>query len=245
VRTILAVIAATTVAAGCGGAPGSPSTQTKPAVTAQPVGTAQAVKPTTATSLAVPVPKLGELTQGRYTVPAGDWTATTVSYEIAEPGWFAQNLGQTISKNPDDDTREISFSISIVDALFAEPCGANERLPIGPATKDLITALASLPGLRMSAPQTITIGGQPGQMVMLSMSAGLQEELCDPPIGLQVWLDRPGGKYLVVGEDLETRVYATDVDGERFMLNVNYKSTADPADLTAFDAIVESIRFGE
>ncbi len=35
-------------------------------------------------------------------------------------------------------------------------------------------------------------------MVEVSVPEGLDQACCDPPIGGQVWLDQPGGKYLVV-----------------------------------------------
>ena len=188
-------------------------------------------------------PHAGDLAPGRYYTARNDWTPVTFAFDIAAPGWIAQNDGQTISKNVDDSAREISWSVELVDALFATPCGDDDRVPIGPSIEDLVTGLQALPDLDISEPTELVINGRAGHRVELSLPEGRDEASCDPPIGIQVWLDAAGGKHLVIGESMTTRVYAVDVDGARFILNVNIAETADPAELAEFEAIVESITF--
>jgi hypothetical protein len=242
VRAIASVVVAVIVLAGCSGTPGS----TAPVATAQLTPSALATQLSTPEpSIGRPVPASGELAPGRYVIPAGPRTPATVSYAIAASGWVAQNAGQTVSKHVDDSQREVSFSISIVDQLFAHPCGEDDRLPVGPTVDDLIAGLLSLPELVVAPAAAASIGGRPGKVFELSVPDGFDDSTCDPPIGLQVWLDRPGDKYLVLGSDITTRVHAVDVAGGRFILTVNYRNSAYPADLAEFEAIVESIQFHE
>ncbi len=246
-RAINSVVAFAMVLAGCSAAPvATAPVTTAPAATTQVTPSAQPTHPgTPEPSIGRPVPASGELVPGRYVIPAGSTTPATVSYAIAASGWVAQNEGQTVSKHVDNSEREVSFSVSVVDQLFAHPCGDDDRLPVGPTVDNLIGALESLPELVVGPPAEATIGGRPGKVFELSVPEGFDDSKCDPPIGLQVWLDRPGDKYLVVGNDMTTRVHAVEVSGGRFILNVNYRNNADPADLAEFEAIVESIQFHE
>lgn len=176
---------------------------------------------------------------------AGLWTRATFTFEIAAAGWIAENTGQTVSKLPngEDFSTEISWSVLIVEALFADPCGPNDLLPVGPSVEDFITTLRALPGPDASDPVEITLGGYPGQYVDLVVPVDLDITQCDPPIGLQIWLDKPGGKYLVAQSHSVARIHVVDVEGERFILSANIGNNADPDHIAEFDAILQSIRF--
>lgn len=233
-RMRMAAVAAVVLLAGCtSGDPG----------TAVPTPTEVASQPHEPVSEATPTPLDGEIAPGRYATARNTWAPVTFAFDIAVPGWIAQNDGQTITKHVDDSAREISWSVEILDSLFATPCGDDDPVAIGPTVDDLVTGLQALPDLQVSEPTDLTIDGRAGQMMELSLPEGLDEASCDPPIGVQVWLDQAGGKYLVVGGAMTTRVYAVDVDGARFVLNVNIAKTADPADLAEFEAILGSMTF--
>ncbi len=188
------------------------------------------------------IPSGGEIEPGRYFVPKGPWTAVTFSYTMPG-GWIAENGGQTISRHPNESGRQVGFSVSIVDRLFADPCGPNDTLEIGPTADDLAQALRQLPGPEVSAPTALTVGGLPGLVVEMTVSADIDVEACDPPIGLQIWLDRNANKYLVAGPEALARIYAVDVAGERFVLVAGHDWTAAASDIAELDAIIESIRF--
>ena len=232
------------IVAGCAtAAPVSPPTQRQtPGATETPGATATA-RPTDVGVLgARRVPGGGEIESGTYFVPMGPWTPATFSFTMPA-GWTAQNNGQTISKHPDESGREVGWSVSIVDRLFAEPCGADDTIEVGRTADDLVAALLALPGPQAGAPMDITIGGRSGTRLDLTVPADLDVEACDPPIGLQIWLDKSGTKYLVIGHELTSRVYTVDVDGGRFVLVAHPHPTAAPADITELEAIIESIRF--
>ncbi len=107
--------------------------------------------------------------------------------------------GQTISKHANESGREVGWSVSIVDRLFADPCGPNETIDIGPTADDLAAALRALPGPDVAAPMEVTIGGRSWKVIEVTVSADVDVEQCDPPIGLQIWLDRSGNKYFLRG----------------------------------------------
>ena len=176
---------------------------------------------------------------GRYYVEGDGLSPATFSFTIPA-GWLSGGTG--VGQHPDDSGREISWGVTTVDGPFAQPCGPNERLTIGPTAEDLIDALRVLPGLDVSPGSIIDIDGRNGLMVELAVASGLDDGTCDPPIGLQVWNDR-GGNYLVVGPEVVTRVYAVDVDGERFVLVSHHGISADPAEIAETTAMIESIRF--
>lgn len=231
VRSALALV----MLAGCGG----PDAASPSVLASSPA--ASASTPAAATG-ADPLPGSGRIEPGRYSIERSSWTPAPFALTMPV-GWVAQNGGQTITKHPDESEREISWSVSIVDRLFADPCGPNDTIEIGPTADDLVTAVLDLPGPRASEPQDITLGGLPGKSIELTVPPDLDESQCDPPIGLQIWLDRPGGKYLLIGKGVPTRIYTVDTDGGRFIVVVQYRPTTAPDDLAEFEAIIDSIEF--
>jgi hypothetical protein len=192
------------------------------------------------------VPVGGEMEPGTYHVYAGLWTPVTFTFEVAAEGWIAENGGQGASKLPNaaDFSTEISWSVLVVEALFADPCGPNDPLPVGPSVEDFITALRGLPGPRASDPVDIVVDGYGGQYVDLVVPRDFDIDTCDPPgLGLQIWLDKPGGKYLVAQTHHVARVHVLDVDGQRFIVSANIGNNADPDHIAEFEAILDSIRF--
>ena len=177
---------------------------------------------------------------------SGLWTPVTFTFEIAADGWVAENGGQGASKlpNPEDFSTEIGWAVVTVEALFADPCGPNDPLPVGPSVEEFITALRGLPGPVASDPVEITLDGYRGQYVDLVVPSGFDIDTCDPPgLGLQIWVDKPGGKYLVAQTHLAARVHVVDVEGERFIMSASIGNNADPGHIAEFEAILESIRF--
>jgi hypothetical protein len=187
-----------------------------------------------------------EMDPGTYFLFGGLWTPVTFTFDITGEGWIAENAGQTVSMgwDPNAPDEEISWSVAIVEELFAEPCGGDDRLPVGPTVEAFVTALQSLPGPQVSEATDVTIGGYPGKVVEVEVPTTLDIGTCDPPgLGLQLWLDKPGGKYLVAQTTSVARIYLVDVAGERFILTVNIGNEADPERVAEFEAIVASIQY--
>lgn len=73
------------------------------------------------------------------------------------------------------------------------------------------------------------------------MPADVDVEKCDPPIGLQIWLDRSGNKYFVAGHESVARIYTVDVSSARFVVVANHRPTSAPEDIAEMEAILASI----
>jgi hypothetical protein len=184
------------------------------------------------------LPISGPIEPGRYYIERGPLSAATFSFTVPA-GWSAQNGG--LVKHRDDSEREIGWGPTVVETLFADPCGTNETVAIGPTADDLIAALAELPGLEVGDPADITIGGQPARSVELTVAPTMDVATCDPPIGLQVWLDR-AGSYLLIGPDLPGRIVAMDVAGGRLVLVYGGRESTPPGDVAELDEMLATIQ---
>jgi hypothetical protein len=188
------------------------------------------------------IPAIGPIEPGNYFIADGPWTPATFSFVMPD-GWIAENGGQTISKHANESGREVGWSVSIVDSLFADPCGPNETIDVGPTADDLALALRALPGPDVASPVDVTIGDRSWKVIEVTVSADVDVEQCDPPIGLQIWLDRSGNKYFLAGPESLARVYTVDVDGARFVVVANHRPTSAPEDVAELEAILASIEF--
>lgn len=188
------------------------------------------------------IPASGPIEPGRYFIAEGPWTPATFSFTMPA-GWVAENGGQTISKHANESGREVSWSVSIVDQLFADPCGPDDTIDIGPTADDLAAALRALPGPDVASPVDVAIGGRSWKVIEVTVPAEVDVEECDPPIGLQIWLDRGGNKYFVAGHESAARVYTVDVDSARFVVVAFHRPTSAPEDIAEMEAILASIEF--
>ena len=220
----------------------SPSHPTSAAPLATPAA-AHTPRPTpSAVASARNIPGSGSIEPGRYFVAKGPWTPATFSFTMPA-GWVAENGGQTISKHPNESGRQVGWSVSIVDRLFVDPCGPNNAIDIGPTADDLAAALRALPGPDVAAPVGVTIDGRSWIVLELTVPADVNVEECDPPIGLQIWLDRNANKYFLAGPESVARIYTVDVDSARFVVVAGHDSTSAPEDIAELDAILASIEF--
>lgn len=185
------------------------------------------------------LPTSGPIEPGRYFIEKGLRSTATFSFTVPA-GWIGDNGG--LRKHPDDSEREIAWGPTVVDAVFADPCGSDETVTVGPTAEDLIAALSELPGVEVADPVDITIGGRPGRSVELTVPPTVDVTACDPPIGLQVWLDQ-SGSYLVLDATVPTRVVMADLEDGRFMLALSRRQTTPPGDVAEFDAMIDSISF--
>ena len=232
------------VVAGCASITPAPPSSKDPSSSALAAPTAtHTPRPTPITGEgARHIPSSGPIEPGRYFIAKGPWTPATFSFTMPA-GWVAENGGQTISKHANESGREVSWSASIVDRLFADPCGPNDPLDIGPTAADLAAGLRALPGPDVASPVDVTIGGQSWKVIEVTVPADVDVEECDPPIGLQIWLDRGGNKYFLAGHESVARIYAVDVDSARFVVVANHRPTSAPEDVAEMEAILASIEF--
>jgi hypothetical protein len=215
---------------------------TGPGTVSSPTPSATLVPSPSPTSLvdgARRLPITGPIEPGRYYIEKSLWSAATFSFTMPA-GWSAQNGG--LVKHQDDSEREITFGPAVVDTLFADPCGTNETVAIGPTAEDLIAALSELPGPEVGDPADITIGDRPARSVELTVPPSTDVATCDPPNGLQVWIDR-AGNYLILGANVPARVVAMDVADGRFVLASSRRETTPSGDVAELEAILASIQF--
>ena len=116
-------------------------------------------------------------------------------------------------------------------------------MDIGPTADDLAAALRRLPGPDVAAPVDVTIDGRSWMVLELAVSADVDVEECDPPIGLQIWLDRSANKYFVAGHEAVAWIYTVDVNGARFVVVAGHRPTSAPEDIAELEAILASIEF--
>ena len=229
--------------AGCAGTtdPTSKPPTDAPSVTAvsTPVASTSSTSPT-ASTVAPPVPSEGPIQAGTYRVDPGPWTA--VGYTLTMPeGWVAQNGGETLSKHP-DEPGEVGVNPFVVTDIFADACGPDDLLTVGPTASDLVTALERQAGPETSVPTAVTLGGYPATSLQLTIPAGLDPTTCDPPIGLQIWHSAQADTYMVVIDDATVTVTAADVNGARLVLSTQALSGSTADDIAEMKAIVASVR---
>lgn len=207
---------------------------------APPTASPSPTSPPTQPPAPSPVPAAGAIAPGTYHLSNPLWS--TVDYELTVPGgWIAENGGETLSKHP-DEPGGLMVNPYVVDRIFADPCGNEESLAVGPSAADLAAALMTQPGPR-KAETAVTLGGHPATLIELRFPPGLDAATCDPPIGLQIWQTTVASSYLVLGDDATLRVYIADVDGRRFVIVAGSRSASPASDIAELTAIIDSIRF--
>jgi hypothetical protein len=159
-------------------------------------------------------------------------------------GWTAENGGQTISKHP-NEPGEVGFNSYVVTEIYSDACSMDDALKeVGPAVDDLASALIGQPGPAASAPMDISLGGYAGKRIVLTVPADLDLATCRlGNIGLQIWLDEPGDKYLVLLADGTATIYIVDVNGERQVFSTQHRAGSSAEDITEMEAIIASIEF--
>jgi len=183
----------------------------------------------------------GPIDSGRYYFDRGPYAAVRFTFTMPA-GWIAQNGGRTISKHP-DEPGEVGWGPFVITDIYNDACGLDGVLTeVGPTVDDLAGALAAQPGPVASEPVDITLGGYPAKRVDLTVPADLDVSTCRIPIGLQIWLDASGGKYLLIDHGVTTTVYIVDVTGDRLVLTTGYKTTSAPEDIAEMEAIIASIQ---
>lgn len=110
------------------------------------------------------IPSGGPIEPGRYYIEKGTWTPATFSFRMPA-GWVSENFGQTVAKNPELEGRGLGWGPAIVDQLFADPCGPNDTIDVGPSAEDLAEALAALPGVQLVDTADIILGGRQGDVL--------------------------------------------------------------------------------
>jgi hypothetical protein len=129
----------------------------------------------------------------------------------------------------------------VADNLYRDPCHWRKGLldpPLGPSVGDLISALGKLPGSRVAATTSVTIGGLPAQSLALVQT--VRGSACDGG-QLKVWSWEPTGREIdLYGGTIVVRVLS--VGGTRLIM-FSWTSGADAAAISDVEVIERSIQF--
>ena len=173
----------------------------------------------------------GSLEPGTY-VTAGPFPAR-VTFTVPA-GWEGRMGGPyAVSLNPASAPDALWFRV--FDKVYADPCHDHETLldPLpGPSAGELADALAGLPGLEVTSPTDVTLGGHQGKQ--LTMTAPATGDFC------RVW-ELPLGATNDMAPGDQQRVWILDVDGQRLVI-VAPELPALPAETKAeVQAVLDSI----
>jgi hypothetical protein len=160
-----------------------------------------------------------------FSVPAG-WSSAGTSPNAS----FIANAQQTAV-----------FAWVVSDNLYRDPCHWQKGLldpPLGPSTDDLVSALEKLPGFRVAAPTSVTIGGLTADSLGLVQT--VRGSTCDGG-QLKVWSWEPTGReFDLYGGTIVMRVLG--VGGTRLVV-FSWTSGVDAAAISDVEAIERSLQF--
>jgi hypothetical protein len=152
-------------------------------------------------------------------------------------GWYKGNVPFVAWENSSNS----SVGFHSPDNLLIDACdpALGMRDPaVGPTAADFVAALGTMPGLTVSEPLDVTVGGYTGKLI---------EVTADPDAGctgeLELW-DFAGIRVPGPGPGAGERLWILDVDGTRLIITARLRAEASPDVKPALDGVVESIRIG-
>ena len=143
----------------------------------------------------------------------------------------------------------IALHFFAADSIFSDPChwdvdgsgpGQPGDVAVGPSVEELAAALAANAAYEATTPADVTIGGFPGKRVDLQLPPGD----CDTHDGNGIYIvfDGPGeGYFYAQGDGSDWQVSIVDVDGTRLILALFSYAETSAADLSAAQAIIDSL----
>jgi hypothetical protein len=251
--TVVVVFAIAGCATGQGVATGTPAKASPASIpTSSPPGPSPTAVPSLSAS-PLPLP-IGSLAPGTtYWIsdrccvgPAGIYLSAPAGWETFDPIYIGKNvLG-------DPALYDILLGTSLAGNVYTGGCqwhGTALDPPVGPTVDDLATALAAHGGPGTVGPTDVTIGGDPGKKVELSIPASVDVATCDRQDGYPVfgrWSlpDAPSvAAPVTYGNSQRNTVYIIDVDGTRQVIYTMYLPGTSAANLAELEQILASIRF--
>ena len=202
---------------GGGGGPGAPSPTASPAPSPTPIAmTTGDWAPLEPGTYVTSDPFLARVT---FTVPAG-WSGN-----IGGP--YAVFLG--------DASGSDTLWFQVFNTVYADPCqDHNSTLDPqpGPTVDELANALAGLPGLEVTPPTDVTLGGYQGKQ--LTITAPATASSC------RVWM-LPLGVTNDMNGGAQQRVWILDVDGQRLIIDAPVVTQLTTDAKAAVQAVIDSI----
>jgi hypothetical protein len=130
---------------------------------------------------------------------------------------------------------------------FNHPCTDHTLLKPAPGAgiDELLTALAGQPGITAGPLTDVTVDGYSGKYVELTVATDIATCPVDdgdaPLSGFWLWASPDGDRRYVQGSDETDRIYAVDVEGNRFTFFAGFQGRATAADRAELQAIIDSI----
>lgn len=222
---------------GCAVGPGA--SESTPAATATGM---QSASPSTRIDTPLGLPVSGPIDPGPYFIPRGAYSVARFTFTLPS-GWVSQNSARIIAKHP-DEPGELGFGPFVVTQIYSDSCaGEGVLVDVGPTVDDLVNGLLAQRGPSASGPEEIMLGGYAAKRIDLTVPTDLDLATCRlQDIGLQLWLDASGDKYMVLLGDGTLSVYVADVQGERLIITTQFRANSSADDVAEMEAIIESIR---
>ena len=164
------------------------------------------------------------------TVPSA-WT-------IAYSDWVSKDYGAEAGA---------AFGVWQISNRFNHPCTDHTLLKPAPGAgiDELLTALAGQPGITAGPLTDVTVDGYSGKYVELTVATDIATCPVDdgdaPLSGFWLWASPDGDRRYVQSSDETDRIYAIDVEGNRFTFFAGFPRRATAADRAELQAIIDSI----
>jgi len=130
----------------------------------------------------------------------------------------------------------------IFDKVYADPCHY-DRGPLvpspGPSVDDLVGALTGVPGLDVTTPTDVTVGGYRGKEITVSPPASFAG--CTLAGGKYVLWELPLGTAIDLQAGQRDHLWILDVDGQRLVIEAPEPPNESAQDRAAVQGIVASI----
>ena len=177
---------------------------------------------------------------------AGEVGSAPATLSITVPSAWTIAYSDWVSK---DDGAEAgaAFGVWQISNRFNHPCTDHTLLEPapGPGIDELLTALAGQPGITAGPLTDVTVDGYSGKYVELTVATDIATCPVDdgdaPLSGFWLWASPDGDRRYVQGSDETDRIYAIDVEGNRFTFFAGFQGRATAADRAELQAIIDSI----
>lgn len=112
------------------------------------------------------------LEAGRYRVPMGD----SLAFDVDLPSGTQAEAGglYILTANALLKTELATDGYGVA----ADPCHGDAITPVGPTVDELVQAIRTQPGLRVGAPEPVTVGGAEGQYLLVRIAPDFDAATC-------------------------------------------------------------------
>jgi hypothetical protein len=176
-----------------------------------------------------------------------------ISFEVTEPGWTWDYSAGSFRIMADPFHEELHSPDGIYflrdPAIASQDCEETEEPGVGRSVKNLVAWLEAAPGLRVTDPKPVTIGGLDGMMLDLRLDPGWSRPCFwsdkMPAVPLIFRGAAVGGYNWAMIPDMSLRWYVLDSADEVIVINLEDGPGGVTRDdlLTAGTEIIDSLTF--